>query len=162
MGTVKRTLESYGVEPVWNGETSQYYAQWTLDDGIECRIWIEDETSLAMKADLVHKYGLGGIAAWVLGNERSTVWEVLTRSMAGDASAVVAEQRQLMETQQEEAAQAGQEEVAQTEQEAAAQTQEEAAAQEEQNAAAQAGQDEAAQARQDAEAGTEAAGGEES
>lgn len=147
MGTVKRTLESYGVEPVWNGETSQYYAQWTLDDGIECRIWIEDETSLAMKADLVHKYGLGGIAAWVLGNERSTVWEVLTRSMAGDASAVVAEQRQMMEAEQGEAART-EEEAVQTEQEAAEQTEQEEA--------------EGAQAQQDAEAGTEAAGGEDS
>ena len=45
-----------------------------------------------------------GVCAWVLGNERSTVWEVLTRSMAGDASAVVAEQRQMMEAEQGEAA----------------------------------------------------------
>ena len=92
MDTVTRTLETYGVTPVWNGETGQYYAEWTLEDGIVCRIWIEDETSLAMKADLVYQNKLGGIAAWVLGNERSTIWEVITRSLAGEASEVVAEQ----------------------------------------------------------------------
>jgi len=137
MNTVTRTVESYDVTPVWNGETSQYYAQWTLDDGIECRIWIEDETSLAMKADLVNKYGLGGIAAWVLGNQRDTIWEVISRSMAGDASTVVAEQQQAIEAAQaakEESERAAQEQAAKEESERAAREQ---AAKEESERAAQ-------------------------
>ena len=40
-------------------------------------IWLEEEESLALKASLVKEYDLGGIAAWVLGFERPTVWAVL-------------------------------------------------------------------------------------
>ena len=93
MNPVSRTLESYGVTPVWNEETGQYYAEWTLDDGIVCRIWIEEEKSLALKVNLVPKYELGGVAEWVLGNERATVWEVITRSLQGEAEQVIEEYR---------------------------------------------------------------------
>ena len=81
MNTVERTLETYGVTPVWNEETAQYYAAWTTEDGVLCEIWIEEEESLARKARLVNKYGLGGIAAWVLGFERSSVWSVLSENI---------------------------------------------------------------------------------
>ena len=81
MDTVDRTLETYGVTPVWNEETAQYYAAWTTEDGVLCEIWVEEEESLARKARLVSQYGLGGIAAWVLGFERSSVWEVLSKNI---------------------------------------------------------------------------------
>ena len=151
MNPVTRTLESYGVTPVWNGETGQYYAEWTLDDGIVCRIWIEDETSVSMKADLVCKYGLGGIAEWALGNERASIWEVITRSLAGESSVVVAEQLAIMQGAQEETAA----EEAVTEapaEEAAAEAQEEAPVEE---AAAEEAPAEDAPAGEQQEAGTE-------
>ena len=81
MNTVDNTLETYGLTAAWNEETSQDYAAWTLEKGIRCEIWIENEKSLAEKARLVSKYDLGGIAAWVLGFERDTVWEVLEKNM---------------------------------------------------------------------------------
>ena len=81
MNTVDNTLETYGVTAVWNEETSQDYASWTLENGIRCEIWIENEKSLAEKARLVSKYDLGGIAAWVLGFERDTVWEILEKNV---------------------------------------------------------------------------------
>ena len=81
MDTVDRTLETYGVTPVWDEETAQYYAAWTTEDGVLCEIWMEEEESLARKARLVSRYGLGGIAAWVLGFERSSVWEVLSKNI---------------------------------------------------------------------------------
>lgn len=81
MNTVDNTLESYGVTQVWDEETAQYYAGWTKDDGVLCEIWIENEESLARKARLVSQYNLGGIAAWVLGFERATVWEVLSNNI---------------------------------------------------------------------------------
>ena len=81
MDTVDRTLETYGVTPVWYEETAQYYAAWTTEDGVLCEIWMEEEESLARKARLVSRYGLGGIAAWVLGFERSSVWEVLSKNI---------------------------------------------------------------------------------
>ena len=77
MDTVDTTLETYGVTPVWDEQTGQYYASWTVEDGTLCEIWLEEEESLALKASLVKEYDLGGIAAWVLGFERPTVWAVL-------------------------------------------------------------------------------------
>ena len=52
-----------------------------LEDGTLCEIWLEEEESLALKAALVKEYNLGGIAAWVLGFERSTVWDVLSSNI---------------------------------------------------------------------------------
>ncbi len=78
MNTIATTIDTYDVETVWNEETQQNYAEWTLEDGTLCRIWVEDEKSLALKAALVKTYELGGIAEWALGFERSSVWSVLT------------------------------------------------------------------------------------
>ena len=38
---------------------------------------LENEKSLEEKAKLVKEYNLGGIAAWKLGFERSSIWDVL-------------------------------------------------------------------------------------
>lgn len=81
MNAVTKTLESYSVTPVWDEDTMQNYAEWTVDDGIVCRIWVEDEESIAKKAELVGKYGLGGIAAWALGSERNTVWDIIYKAV---------------------------------------------------------------------------------
>lgn len=83
MNTVQNTLESYGVTPAWNEETGQDYAAWTTEDGTLCEIWIENEESLAKKARLVNQYQLGGFAAWALGFERASIWEVLTNNVEG-------------------------------------------------------------------------------
>ncbi|MCR5162250.1 MAG: glycosyl hydrolase family 18 [Lachnospiraceae bacterium] len=86
MGTIAKTLETYGVVTEWNEETSQKYAEWVLDDGILCQIWVEDNESLALKAGLVKNYGLGGIAAWKLGFENSSVWSTLSENIGQEIS----------------------------------------------------------------------------
>lgn len=82
MESVEKTLETYGVVPEWNEETSQYYAAWVAEDGTLCEIWIEDEESLALKAGLVGTYDLGGIAAWVLGSEKASIWPVIQKGIS--------------------------------------------------------------------------------
>lgn len=81
MSAVERTLESYNITPVWDEGTGQEYASWTVEDGTLCEIWIENEKSLAKKAQLVNQYSLGGFSAWVLGNEKDTVWETLQETV---------------------------------------------------------------------------------
>ena len=49
MGVVQTTLNTWGVTPVWDAETAQNYADWTLDNGVRCQIWIEDGESMARK-----------------------------------------------------------------------------------------------------------------
>ena len=82
MRAVYNTLESYGVTPQWDEDAQQYLASWTLDDGIECKIWMEEETSLALKAALVKTYDLGGIAEWVLGKQLDEMWDVISGNIA--------------------------------------------------------------------------------
>lgn len=81
MNTVAKTLDTYDVTPTWDDETQQNYAEWTLEDGTLCRIWLEDETSIALKAKLVDTYALGGIAEWVLGFERDSIWPVIAEQL---------------------------------------------------------------------------------
>ncbi len=83
MTAVENTLESYSVTPVWNDHTQQDYAEWTVDDGTLCQIWIENEASLEKKAQLVPQYSLGGIAEWALGSEKDSVWSVLSDTIGG-------------------------------------------------------------------------------
>lgn len=99
MGTIAKTLETYGVVTEWDEETSQKYAEWVLDDGILCQIWVEDNESLALKAGLVKNYGLGGIAAWKLGFENSSVWATLSENIGQEINAAPAETE--AETQKE-------------------------------------------------------------
>ncbi|MDO4475367.1 MAG: glycosyl hydrolase family 18 protein [Lachnospiraceae bacterium] len=86
MNTVTRTLESYGVEPVWDEQIGQNYAVWDTEDGINCQIWIEDEASIEKKAQLVSRYDLGGIAAWALGSERKSIWKIISEQIGQETA----------------------------------------------------------------------------
>lgn len=77
MNRSEQWLTDNGVTANWSEETSQDYAELEAQDGSKYQIWIENEKSLEEKAKLVKEYGLGGIAAWKLGFERSSVWDVL-------------------------------------------------------------------------------------
>ena len=78
MKDVAQLLEESGAAVEWDESTGQNYAGWTDSEGTFCQIWIEDAKSLALKAELEDTYGIGGIAAWVLGNETDDIWEILS------------------------------------------------------------------------------------
>ena len=83
MDSAAEAVKKNGAEPEWNEDTAQYYASWTdPEDGGFCEVWLEEEESIARKAELVSTYQLGGIAAWVLGDERSSIWDVISKSIA--------------------------------------------------------------------------------
>lgn len=77
MSSSEQWLTDYGVTSNWSQETSQDYAELTDSEGGKYQIWLENEKSLEEKAKLVKEYNLGGIAAWKLGFERSSIWDVL-------------------------------------------------------------------------------------
>lgn len=77
MNAADQWLTDYGVNPNWSQETSQDYGELTDSEGGKYQIWLENEKSLEEKAKLVKEYDLGGIAAWKLGFERSSIWDVL-------------------------------------------------------------------------------------
>lgn len=81
MGRAWEILEENGVTAVWDEAAEQPYGEWTDADGIFCQIWLEDDSTVAERASLVKENDLGGIAAWVLGNELDYVWRVISENI---------------------------------------------------------------------------------
>lgn len=79
MDLADETLTTNGVEAVWDEVAMQDYAEFTGGDGNAYKIWLENERSIEEKAKLVKEYNLGGIAAWKLGFERDTIWDIMLK-----------------------------------------------------------------------------------
>ncbi len=65
-----------GASPVWDEEAKQNYATWEAD-GSTYEVWLEDTNSLEPRLQLMKEYQLAGTAAWRLGQEESSVWELI-------------------------------------------------------------------------------------
>lgn len=81
MSGIENVLAENGVTSVYDESTGQQYAEWTAADGRFCQVWLEDEESVAKRASLVSQYDLAGNAAWVLGNEKDFVWEIISENI---------------------------------------------------------------------------------
>ncbi|MBU5439675.1 glycoside hydrolase [Tissierella sp. MSJ-40] len=73
MESAKEFIEKNNIQLQWDEESGQYYGE-TKKEDITYKIWLEDAKSLNLKATLIHKYGLGGIASWRKGFETIDVW----------------------------------------------------------------------------------------
>ena len=78
MNAARNVLKNNGVEPEWDDETGQYYAEYTVGENVY-KVWLEEEESIALKASLIKDYDLAGIAACKLGFERQEIWDVILR-----------------------------------------------------------------------------------
>lgn len=77
MDTAKAFLDKNGVTAVWDERTCQNYAEFTAADGTLYQVWLEDEQSLGVKLNVMQMNNLAGTAAWKLGFERASVWDVI-------------------------------------------------------------------------------------
>ena len=64
------------VEKKWDEDLKQYYVEYT-SNGSTYKMWIEDETSLKAKFDLMNQYNLAGAAYWQKDFENSSIWNVI-------------------------------------------------------------------------------------
>ena len=80
MGTMKKVIAENKAQTWWDNNVCQNIATYERN-GASYKIWAEDESSLAMKVALTGKYGLGGTAAWKLGLEESSVWQVISDNL---------------------------------------------------------------------------------
>lgn len=78
MDTADKAVANNEATPEWLEETGQYYAEFQNSEGFY-QIWMEEERSLEEKAKLIKEYDLAGIAAWRLGYERNTIWDVILK-----------------------------------------------------------------------------------
>lgn len=60
----------------WDDATGQYFAQFKSGKAIY-KIWLEEETSLGKKLEVVKKNEVAGVAFWKLGFERAVTWTTI-------------------------------------------------------------------------------------
>ena len=83
MAGAEKLLKEKKITHVWQEKDGQYYFTYQGNDNTTYKIWQENKTSLALKADLVNKYALAGIASWRKGFETPDVWPELNMVLSG-------------------------------------------------------------------------------
>ena len=78
MNTVQKRLKVNGVEPTWNEECGQNYAEYEVD-GVTYEVWIEDAASMEKKLEVMKSNGLGGVSFWKLGFEADSIWDTIIK-----------------------------------------------------------------------------------
>ncbi|WP_040208946.1 glycosyl hydrolase family 18 protein [Neobacillus jeddahensis] len=78
MDKVKAWLTEKGLQPTYDEETGQNYAEYvSADEHATYKIWIEDDLSLKKRAELVNKYKLAGIGSWSRLFADPTAWTAI-------------------------------------------------------------------------------------
>lgn len=72
-----------GVTPVWREEYCQNYVEYQSDSGKTVQCWLEDVESIQVKLQVMKAQGIAGVAAWKLGLEDTTVWDVVEQYTNG-------------------------------------------------------------------------------
>lgn len=80
METANKFVSENKVDLIWDNNSLQYYGELEKDSTIY-KIWLEDSRSLEMKASLIHKYELAGIASWRKGFEIAEIWDSLDKAL---------------------------------------------------------------------------------
>ena len=78
MVAAAQKIASVGAETTWDEETKQNYATWQSGDETY-EIWMEDAQSIEEKLKLMKEYKLAGTAAWALGQEDTSIWDVILK-----------------------------------------------------------------------------------
>ena len=84
MEETDHAVRAAGMEPVWDEECGQFYAEQQTGD-VLLQIWIEDSRSIALKMDAVRESGCAGVAEWKLGLETPDIWGVIQEKLNGEA-----------------------------------------------------------------------------
>lgn len=72
----KKWISDNEVELTWLEDVGQYYGECETSKGFQY-LWLEEETSLELKMDLIKSYDLAGVACWKLGLEDEAAWTAI-------------------------------------------------------------------------------------
>lgn len=72
----KNWVAGNNVKLTWMEDSCQYYGELETSGGKQY-LWMEEETSLERKMDLIRVYDLAGVACWKLGLEDDAAWEAI-------------------------------------------------------------------------------------
>ncbi|GGA11292.1 hypothetical protein GCM10008018_65570 [Paenibacillus marchantiophytorum] len=76
MEAAQTIIKDKKLTPTYLPEAGQNYVEYKEGDKL-IRIWLEDETSMQARIDLVKKYDLAGVASWRRGFEQAPMWKVI-------------------------------------------------------------------------------------
>ena len=69
-------VDEYDFDKTWDDEVCQYVASGKIDNATY-QVWLEDDKSIEAKMKIVQQYKIGGVAAWSLGSELESVWNII-------------------------------------------------------------------------------------
>ncbi len=79
-----KSINSYipeGVQKTWNDDVKQYYIEYEKN-GATYKMWLEEETSIKAKFDLMNEYKLAGAAYWQKDFENDSIWKVVKEEIS--------------------------------------------------------------------------------
>ena len=68
------------VKVTWDDTTKQNYYEYE-ENGTTYKMWIEDETSISNKLNLVNQYNLAGAGFWEKDREKDGVWSIIKEKL---------------------------------------------------------------------------------
>lgn len=76
MDLAEQFVANHSIEIRWDETTCQNYGEIQEGD-VFYQVWLEDEESIEAKLNIMQKYNIGGVAAWKLGFEKESIWDVI-------------------------------------------------------------------------------------
>ncbi len=78
MNAIQSYLKTNAVNTTWDESMGQYYGEYTKGD-VTYKIWVEDDTSIEKKLQLIDENGLAGGAFWKKGFDSTGIWNVIVK-----------------------------------------------------------------------------------
>lgn len=73
-------ISLYNLTKSYDENSGQNYVE-RQKGNLTYKLWIEDETSIKNRVDIVNKYNLAGISAWRKGFETNNTWNIITSNI---------------------------------------------------------------------------------
>lgn len=74
MDVAEDYVRAHNIQVEWDEKTCQNYGEYS-EGGSLYQVWLEDESSIEVKLNIMDKYNIGGVASWRLGFEKPEVWD---------------------------------------------------------------------------------------
>jgi spore germination protein YaaH len=78
MSPAKELIANNNLKAKWDEETGCYYVEYK-NNGATYRMWQEEDKSIEEKMKVIYKADVAGSAAWKLGLETPSIWNVIER-----------------------------------------------------------------------------------
>lgn len=82
MELAEQFVETHNVETGWDESTCQNYGEIQEGDTFY-QVWLEDGQSIEAKLNIMKNYNIAGVAAWKLGFEKDSIWDVIDAYVNG-------------------------------------------------------------------------------